>query len=511
MNSKIFRWPVARTILWPVLILALWCVPALGGDAAPAAKPLPQKFMGLWQVTGVLTDAGSYYIHNFGHDDPRLMGGVLYISPQRMMAKADGENPWCKNPTMTVQNITAGQLLKDTMAERPEPPEHPTTRDFDLLFDQNEQLAVMWVKGFGCWDDIDFDGTWMFEMHDGRLAMLWRNSSIILLSRAPANIKPPASFDCAKAHTLSEKTICGSVELSLLDSEVSASCSTGSLLNRATLERDKRYLDALKQKKNEQKAWLKQRDTCGNDATCLKNSIIARIDALRARQFPQYSYQSWGEFLAKSQAAEPVPAAKPLPEMLLGIWQVTGVLTDAGLHWYCDFVNNDPRLMGGVVLVSPQNILAKAGGETVSCTNPTMTTQNITADRLVKEAIGFRPFKNTMDGRLEEPEHPTPHDYGFPFEPNAPLTVMWVKGFNGYWQPLNANGTWLLEMPDGRLAMRWHYAAILLLSRAPAPTKPADIKQTLASFDCGKTQTSVDKTICGSLELALLDSYVSEW
>ncbi len=514
MNAKISRWSLTRIVLWPALVLALLSAPALYAEAAPAGQPLPQRLLGIWRITGVLSDAGSWYQHKFQPDDPRLMGGIFFISPQRMIAKADGEMPSCKNPTLTVQSITAGQLLKDTMDEHPEPPAHPTTRDFGLPFDQNEQLSVMWVKDFGCWDELDFNGTWMFEMADGRIAMLWRNSAIILLSRAPADIPPPASFDCTKAHTPVEKTICGSVELSLLDSNVAAwyQSTSGSLSSRAWGEQDKRYLDATRQYMNEQKAWLKQRDACGSDPECLKISMDSRIAAMSAYVFPQYSHEPGVDDPAPAPEVDAAPTGKTLPETLPGIWQVTGVLTDAGSHWVCDYVNNDPRLMGGVVLISPQRIWAKAGGETVTCLNPTITAQNIAAGRLIKETMHSRSYTLTMDGRgVKPPEYPTPGDFGFPFEPNTQLTVMWIKDFDGYWQALSAKGTWVLAMADGRLAMRWRYAAILLLSRMPATTKPADTRQMIASFDCAKAQTPASKTICGSLELSFLDSYVSEW
>jgi uncharacterized protein len=503
MNAKILWWPLTRIVLWPALVVALLSAPALADKAAPAGQPLPQKLLGIWRITGVLSDAGSWYRHKFEPDDPRLMGGILFISPQSMIAKADGEMPSSKNPTVTLQTITAGQLLKDTMDEHPEPPAHPTTRDFGLPFDQNEQLSVMWVKDFGCWDELDFNGTWMFEMPDGRLAMLWRNSAIILLSRAPADIPPPASFDCTKAHTPVEKTICGSVALSLLDSNVAAwyESTSGSLSSRAWGEQDRRYLDAMTHYKSEQKAWLKQRDACGSNAECLKKSMDARIAAMSAYVFPQYGHEPWVDDPAP--VPDTVPAGKPLPETLPGVWQVTGVLTDAGSHWVCDYVNNDPRLMGGVVLISSQRIWARAGGETVTCINPTIITQNIAAGRLIKESMNAR--------NVDPPEYPTPGDFGFPFEPNTQLSVMWIKDFDGYWQALTTKGTWLLPMADGRLAMRWRYAAILLLSRIPATTTPADTRQMIASFDCAKAQTPANKAICGSLELSFLDSYVSEW
>jgi len=78
-----------------------------------------------------------------------------------------------------------------------------------------------------------------------------------------------ASFDCKKAVTLVETTICAKDEISNLDSQVAQ------LYNNA--------LDAsvnLNSIKYEQNSWLKNvRDKCTN-TECLKNAYLARIDEL---------------------------------------------------------------------------------------------------------------------------------------------------------------------------------------------------------------------------------------
>jgi uncharacterized protein YecT (DUF1311 family) len=79
------------------------------------------------------------------------------------------------------------------------------------------------------------------------------------------------SFNCAKASTQVEKTICGDTELTKADKQLSDEFRK---LN-STLK------DAHKEKLlTEQKAWLKQRNLC-NNARCLLESYISRIQDIQ--------------------------------------------------------------------------------------------------------------------------------------------------------------------------------------------------------------------------------------
>lgn len=79
-----------------------------------------------------------------------------------------------------------------------------------------------------------------------------------------------ASFDCARASTAVERTVCASPHLSRLDEELAASFRDmlGRVANPAAL-------------RERQRDWLTERDACPDDA-CLERLYARRIAALRA-------------------------------------------------------------------------------------------------------------------------------------------------------------------------------------------------------------------------------------
>jgi uncharacterized protein YecT (DUF1311 family) len=106
---------------------------------------------------------------------------------------------------------------------------------------------------------------------------------------APA-LTPP-SFDCSRAATVVEKEICASPEFSSLDSRIAA------LLTQALTIVSARDAEALR---DDQRAWLKDRDDCGSRVhgnppgyadvdACLRRELNAREGLLRvvvaSRQF----------------------------------------------------------------------------------------------------------------------------------------------------------------------------------------------------------------------------------
>lgn len=94
-----------------------------------------------------------------------------------------------------------------------------------------------------------------------------RNLSLLLL--LPISLFSTAIFamDCSKATTVTEKNICSSSQLQQLDA----------VLNKDYQAYIKHQDKAVA--KQQQLAWLKERDLCQDDV-CLSNSIINRIKAL---------------------------------------------------------------------------------------------------------------------------------------------------------------------------------------------------------------------------------------
>jgi uncharacterized protein len=106
--------------------------------------------------------------------------------------------------------------------------------------------------------------------------------SILLLFIA-APMTQAASFDCSRASTKIENTICGDVELSRLDEELSSAYKSALA-----------SLDAKKSVTDSQREWLsKERSTCDQNAKnvshvtrCLKNVYKQRLFMLRSMSTP---------------------------------------------------------------------------------------------------------------------------------------------------------------------------------------------------------------------------------
>ncbi len=99
-----------------------------------------------------------------------------------------------------------------------------------------------------------------------------------------------ASFDCGKASTPTEHTICDHPELSALDD----------LMGRAyRLAKTSADWMTPKELKNTQRAWMQQRNRCGENFDCLRSSYVQRLEEVSdgllhlsvGRNFASYLYE----------------------------------------------------------------------------------------------------------------------------------------------------------------------------------------------------------------------------
>ena len=81
------------------------------------------------------------------------------------------------------------------------------------------------------------------------------------------------SFDCARATAPSARTICGSAPLAQLDAEMAAAY----IAAKAGLPTDQQAKVAA-----EQHEWLRRRNGCGADASCLERALAERLSQLQA-------------------------------------------------------------------------------------------------------------------------------------------------------------------------------------------------------------------------------------
>lgn len=128
---------------------------------------------------------------------------------------------------------------------------------------------------------------WFIVLDNGQLAMSWQEETILILKRIPVNAKPVASFDCTKAATDVEKTICGSVALAAYDQSVTQTYKSA-LAYYQTKQNAKEQIATLKQS---QKEWLAKRNTCGTDEMCLEKSMSERISDIDS-DLGDYAYKN---------------------------------------------------------------------------------------------------------------------------------------------------------------------------------------------------------------------------
>ncbi|WP_073975755.1 hypothetical protein [Erythrobacter donghaensis] len=133
--------------------------------------------------------------------------------------------------------------------------------------------------------------------------------SLIAATRALAEVDDRASFDCAKAATLTERIICVSDETDLrsLDRELAAMWAQVVAVGKGDLAQQRR--------------WLASRAKCGQDRDCISLLYQARIERLRALLGPRIALKP-GESVTYHDDTLPLPDAMRTGELYARILPV---------------------------------------------------------------------------------------------------------------------------------------------------------------------------------------------
>lgn len=255
-------------------------VQSWAGSKIKAGTPIPPALIGKWQVVRVLVDTGATRKLDYQYNDPAVKGRIFTIA-QDKLTPGTLEEISCINPIITQKRSTAAELIKNSMAGRGVEPQIPTPKDYGLPLAANMPVDVLtthcekgvWAGDLGPVDGIE--GAWIIVLSSGQLAIRWYGETILILSRIPDNAKPNPSFNCEKAKTSVEKAICGSIELASFDFSVTEAYKQD--IKGFTEGKDQLAVNRVKAC---QKAWLKKRDACGANATCLKKSMIKQLKIL---------------------------------------------------------------------------------------------------------------------------------------------------------------------------------------------------------------------------------------
>ncbi|CAO3381157.1 lysozyme inhibitor LprI family protein [Azospirillum argentinense] len=183
-----------------------------------------------------------------------------------------------------------------------------------------------------------------------------------------------ASFPCSKATTPTEKAICADPALSALDERLAATY-------RAALERlsgaNPEEGSAGAAVKADQRAWLRDRDSCRADAACLRRAYDGRAAVLSFRSDPTAPPSPAARYVGRFDHDGFIGiAAVALRDGTVAV-SVSGAEPTAG-RWVCDFsgigrLDEQGRLIvgtpdaegGGLILVA-----AKDGGVVIPDLEP---------------------------------------------------------------------------------------------------------------------------------------------
>lgn len=195
-------------------------------------------------------------------NDPQLVNRLVTFSASAV--SIDGAYA-CARASMRTGNITAGKLFRDIIYPRTISGDRRFARPVDFELRMSPQ-AIIPVTHFHCGTSVSHDGRdWdratLFAIGKDAYALYLIQDFLLILKPAPSRVT--ASFDCVKAASPAERTICSDPVLAGWDRSV------------------KRAYDETDGDVGEQRAWLTERDKCGTNRACLQGAMSLRVTNLR--------------------------------------------------------------------------------------------------------------------------------------------------------------------------------------------------------------------------------------
>jgi uncharacterized protein len=204
--------------------------------------------------------------------DPQFLNRELVIS--RTEARFDMDTETCRRPAWRPVVVTWGELFAKGF-RRPEGggrSTRPTPADFEFDVKSRDQATVYALcpgkrlKGSDLW----LEAEWVVLLAPGTLVMHRDSQVLLVFERRASDARPRASFPCEKAASPTEKAICGSFDLAGWDRSVAEAY-------RQALHRNREHQETVR---DDQKAWLKNRDACGDRVSCIDELLWRRVEDL---------------------------------------------------------------------------------------------------------------------------------------------------------------------------------------------------------------------------------------
>lgn len=262
-------------------------VPPLFIPSIAASAPLARDLLGTWEVSHVHTNLESGRKPYYQWNSPLLRWRIFTFSEKEITSAELNKTTKCNNPSTTQKRVHLDNYLKSNLGGYGEKSRNSPIDDYKLNLPKNHQADIIIVKCENqIWNELlgasypsskkeNSDGSWLLTINKKHMLIRWHDETLLRLSKIPPSSKPSPSFPCEQSKHITEITICKSFELSGLDKSIASAFDL--LLNQALRESN----DVL-EVRQQQKAWLRQRNACGENQSCLEKVMTMRLEQLLA-------------------------------------------------------------------------------------------------------------------------------------------------------------------------------------------------------------------------------------
>jgi hypothetical protein len=197
-------------------------------------------------------------------DDPQLVGRI--VSFEGATASYDGDAVACDRILRKTRSVPIATAIGRAFPRVPGPAHARTVRPSDLGMRVDAAAPVI-MTTFRCptprgRHGVAWEGATSFPVGGRLMALSLVQDALLILEPVAGPVR--ASFDCAAAASIVERTICGDRVLAGWDRSVAAAYRIAGT------------------DRGDQRSWLKTRDRCGADRRCLQVAMALRVaDLLR--------------------------------------------------------------------------------------------------------------------------------------------------------------------------------------------------------------------------------------
>jgi uncharacterized protein YecT (DUF1311 family) len=241
------------------------------------AADIPASIEGQWEVTEVHINTEATWTPIYQWNDPRLVGRLFLFKKNEILDNTP-EGGQCSNSGSEPIKLSLNKIIEQSMADFGEPERDSNPEDYKIKLPSINSVEIIrlfcdqhpWHANLGKNDAVK--GVWLAEFND-QILLRWYGESLLVLKKVQENHPPKSSFNCNKAHTKTEKTICNSYELSAFDRSVKASFDEARSHAKETSQGERNLNWSQRQ-------WLTKRNQCVDNVVCLRNAMENRLHEL---------------------------------------------------------------------------------------------------------------------------------------------------------------------------------------------------------------------------------------